>query len=462
MNASSPVKRRVLGALDPNACSPSKARRHEGKPFSSSAQHQKSPTKVKSIAPRQAFATLTSPTRVARVPSVLATPEKDMDAGSRKRRSPTPTFTPAAQDSEPAAKRACLDGTREDTQPRQLESPPPSSWTTRTSGTTRHRSASPDTPSVFDNSAVDNSQVTILTEPDTTAPAPVPAVAPLPTRRTRPRLTREQAREKAEIIRLRLGLASYKVRTGQTDVPLDRLEAQHAQVSSSPPSLPSQRQTQGHSRGPTSVSASFPPPGHASSPPTTTPGAGSRRPLPGAPLRRASSSASVSFEQEAPPSKSVLLEEARLAIARDERRKQQPQEQQQQQQLQQPRHYQHHQQHHQHPPQPQLPRHNHNSHSYNHTHSRTPHHHHHQRRQSEALGMRHDARRYMYGAEPGVPPRPRTAAGVTGLSFSSLSSSASSSFGRRASFVGDDADDREEDLEGRGGAASGLLSLARG
>ena len=30
--------------------------------------------------------------------------------------------------------------------------------------------------------------------------------------------------QKAEILRLRLGLASYKVRTGQTDVPLERLQ----------------------------------------------------------------------------------------------------------------------------------------------------------------------------------------------------------------------------------------------
>ncbi|KAH6841056.1 hypothetical protein B0I37DRAFT_438621 [Chaetomium sp. MPI-CAGE-AT-0009] len=457
MNASSPVKRRVLGALDPNACSPSKVRRHEGKLFSSPAQHQKSPIKMKSVAPRQAFDTVTSPTRGARVLSVSGTPEKEMDAGSRKRRSPTPTLTSAVQDSEPAAKRACLDSTREETQSRRPESPPSSSWTTRTSNTTRHRSASPDTPSVFDNSAADNSQVTILTEPDTTRPTPVPAVAPLPAPRARPRLTREQAREKAEIIRLRLGLASYKVRIGQTDVPLDRLEAQHAKASSST-FPPSQRQTQS---SPTSVSASFPPPGHPSSTSTTTPGAGSRRPLPGAPLRRASSSASVSFEREAAreaaPSRSVLLEEARLAVARDERRQQQ-----QQQQPQQPRDHQHHHQHHPHPHQPQLPRHNHT-----HTHTHNSHHHHHQRRQSEALGTRHDPRRYMYGGEAGVPPRPRTAAGVTGLSSLSASSSSLSaaSFGsRRASLVGGGGD-REgggnEDEEGRGGAASGLLSLAR-
>lgn len=126
MNASSPVKRRVLGALDPNASSPSKAaRRHEGKLFASSVQQQqRSPTKVvKSVMPRPVFVEVTSPTRGARVPSVSVpgTPEKEMEMGgeSRKRRSPTPTLTAApaleSRDGEPAAKRACLDGAREDT-----------------------------------------------------------------------------------------------------------------------------------------------------------------------------------------------------------------------------------------------------------------------------------------------------------------------------------------------------------
>jgi hypothetical protein len=65
----------------------------------------------------------------------------------------------------------------------------------------------------------------------------------------------------------------------------------------------------------------------------------------------------------------------------------------------------------------------------------------------------------MYGAEyAAVPPRPRTAVGVTG--------SSSVSFGRRVSFVDDERNNgrdryEDEDLEGRGGAASGLLSLAR-
>ncbi|KAK7751299.1 hypothetical protein SLS62_006705 [Diatrype stigma] len=106
--------------------------------------------------------------------------------------------------------------------------------------------------SIFDNSAHDISQSTVVTEPDVTppppppapAPAPAPAgivVAPLatlplptlppPAPSQRPAMTREEARQKAEILRLRLGLASYKVRTGQTEVPLERLQ----QTSAPPP-----------------------------------------------------------------------------------------------------------------------------------------------------------------------------------------------------------------------------------
>ena len=75
-----------------------------------------------------------------------------------------------------------------------LQSPPSSTSTTRTTATARHRFASPDSPSVFDTSAADNSQVTILTEPDATGPAPAPTTAAVPPR-PRARLTREQARE---------------------------------------------------------------------------------------------------------------------------------------------------------------------------------------------------------------------------------------------------------------------------
>ncbi|OHE98719.1 hypothetical protein CORC01_05985 [Colletotrichum orchidophilum] len=85
--------------------------------------------------------------------------------------------------------------------------------------TPRTRSVSPDTSAVFDTSAMDTSQnTTILTEPD------AEQARTLPPPRPRRLLTREEARQKAQILRLKLGLANYKLQTGQENVPLDRLQ----------------------------------------------------------------------------------------------------------------------------------------------------------------------------------------------------------------------------------------------
>ncbi|KAK1633576.1 hypothetical protein BDP81DRAFT_396955 [Colletotrichum phormii] len=85
--------------------------------------------------------------------------------------------------------------------------------------TPRTRSASPDTSAVFDTSAMDTSQnTTILTEPD------AEQARTLPPPRPRRLLTREEARQKARILRLKLGLANYKLQTGQENVPLDKLQ----------------------------------------------------------------------------------------------------------------------------------------------------------------------------------------------------------------------------------------------
>ncbi|KAI0005698.1 hypothetical protein F4779DRAFT_597743 [Xylariaceae sp. FL0662B] len=77
------------------------------------------------------------------------------------------------------------------------------------------RSYSPDEWSIFDGAAIDTSQATTITEPDREANPLIPS--------RRAAMTRGETREKAEILRLRLGLASYKLRTGQIDVPLERL-----------------------------------------------------------------------------------------------------------------------------------------------------------------------------------------------------------------------------------------------
>ncbi|KAF5657553.1 hypothetical protein FHETE_10359 [Fusarium heterosporum] len=93
----------------------------------------------------------------------------------------------------PAGKRACL-GRDEDAS---------------------EKSASPDPSSVFDTSANDASWAT-TSDHDTAASAPT-------TTQHTP-LTRQQIRQRAETLRLRLSLANYKVRTGQTTVPLSELQ----------------------------------------------------------------------------------------------------------------------------------------------------------------------------------------------------------------------------------------------
>ncbi|KAM0218833.1 hypothetical protein ACHAQI_001153 [Fusarium lateritium] len=100
--------------------------------------------------------------------------------------------------SAPAGKRACL-GRDEDAS---------------------ERSASPDVSSVFDTSANDASWATTTSDHDTAAAAPTTTQ---PTQQPTP-LTRQQIRQRAETLRLRLSLANYKVRTGQTTVPLSELQ----------------------------------------------------------------------------------------------------------------------------------------------------------------------------------------------------------------------------------------------
>lgn len=99
--------------------------------------------------------------------------------------------------------------------------------------------------------------------------------------------------QKAEILRLRLGLASYKLRTGQTDVPLEQLELQSAAryrrvqacngAGWASSRLQSQLQLQ---RAELAAAAAQAPAGS------------SRRPLPAAPVRRTSDSDEASFSSQ--------------------------------------------------------------------------------------------------------------------------------------------------------------------
>ncbi|KAF3012148.1 hypothetical protein E8E14_002912 [Neopestalotiopsis sp. 37M] len=77
-------------------------------------------------------------------------------------------------------------------------------------------SVSPEPSSIFDNSTVDTSLATCATDVEAEAEADTDTLAPSPPRLPRrPTITRSEARQHAEVLRLRLGLAGYKLRTGQ-------------------------------------------------------------------------------------------------------------------------------------------------------------------------------------------------------------------------------------------------------
>ncbi|KAI1437772.1 hypothetical protein GGR50DRAFT_25547 [Xylaria sp. CBS 124048] len=200
MNTTLPPKRRALASIDTNTRSPLSAPRL-------------SPSKANLTKPKMAL----GPSRV--------------DLGNSLKR-------PIEQESNreapgSAAKKRRLSGLGTMSLPPRDETPAPKDADNAT--TTRLRSTSPEDPSVFDSS-MDNSNVTTITEPEAeaaaaaTAPIPAPAPAPAPATvaiESLPRpghMTREEARRKAEILRLRLGLASYKVKTNQADVPLEKLQ----------------------------------------------------------------------------------------------------------------------------------------------------------------------------------------------------------------------------------------------
>ncbi|KAI1093331.1 hypothetical protein F5B19DRAFT_491659 [Rostrohypoxylon terebratum] len=103
-----------------------------------------------------------------------------------------------------------------------------------------HSVSADEASSILDNSIIDTSQATTtITEPDTEVNIRSP---PISSHRQH-LMSREEARQKAEKLRLRLGLASYKVRTGQTDVPLDQLEARPL-INASKPRRPGQSYVQ--------------------------------------------------------------------------------------------------------------------------------------------------------------------------------------------------------------------------
>ncbi|KAJ2906785.1 hypothetical protein MKZ38_010776 [Zalerion maritima] len=185
MDAPSPVRRRVLETLDGNA----------------------SPRRRDTISKRQqstdtsAALNSGSPNKSRGLPSPL-----------RTRNGTTKTPTPASEWLGPRRKR--LRSKQEGASEKRVFVDAPLS-------TCSCRSASPAASEVFDEShrasmGPDATQDTVVSlEDDHAAPAPAPRRGVL--------VGREETRRRVEKLRLRLGLASYKVRTGQTDLPLDRL-----------------------------------------------------------------------------------------------------------------------------------------------------------------------------------------------------------------------------------------------
>lgn len=224
-----PTKRRVLGSIDVNIQMSPRSSKVSGSPLKKVTSREGTAT-----VPRHASPSPRKPS------SKQATPKKRPLEGGRGSVQPvskklcseftaaTTTEVSAPANVKPVQKHAAVQDVDEDE---------PSA----SQPTAGRRSISPDTSSVFDTSGMNTSQDTTITEPDTDAPititttATAPASTPssvtetpssLPPPPPPPRRvpTREEFRQKAEILRLRLSLATYKVKTGQTDVPLDKLQ----------------------------------------------------------------------------------------------------------------------------------------------------------------------------------------------------------------------------------------------
>ncbi|KAG6365320.1 hypothetical protein INS49_006929 [Diaporthe citri] len=236
-----PTKRRVLGSLDANVqmsprspglgASPlKKASREASREASLSLSRRASPSPRKQAsregAPRKR--PLEEASAALQQPAVKKLCSDDAAAA---------VSAPEANATAPAA---AASGRQQTVQNNDENDPPASQPTT----TGDRRSVSPDASSLFDVSGMNTSQDTTITEPDIDAPitatatAPaastLPAAAPTsslpntlaspPPPQTRRISTREELKQKTEILKLRLSLANYKVQTGQVDVPLDRLQ----------------------------------------------------------------------------------------------------------------------------------------------------------------------------------------------------------------------------------------------
>ncbi|KAK7737725.1 hypothetical protein SLS53_006344 [Cytospora paraplurivora] len=223
-----PTKRRVLGSLDVNVQMSPRSSKVTGSPLKKANSHEAKARSSRNETP--------SPRK--QPVSKEATPKKRaLEEGEGEARGVQPVQKKLCSDSMSATEvsnpttvengQAAAVGPDEDVPPAYQ-------------ATAGRRSISPDASSVFDASVMNTSQDTTITEPDTDAPVttattaaqiPIPFAAtdtltslppPPPPARRIP--TREDFRKKAEILRLRLSLATYKVQTGQADVPLEELQ----------------------------------------------------------------------------------------------------------------------------------------------------------------------------------------------------------------------------------------------
>ncbi|KAI8960193.1 hypothetical protein F5Y11DRAFT_330781 [Daldinia sp. FL1419] len=189
---SSPGKRRVLGSIDVNARSPTAASKYQE-------------FKPKALSPT---------TNLVNNNAIKRPLEQEAVKRNQEHPPTPPTKKQRLSIGEEEAERMPIDeeGRAERDVPRDEDAE-------------NQRSESPEEESSpIDDSAIDITQETVITEPDAEVATIALPTPPAPTRR-RSTMTREEARQKAETLRLRLGLASYKVRTGQTDVSLEQLEA---------------------------------------------------------------------------------------------------------------------------------------------------------------------------------------------------------------------------------------------
>ncbi|KAJ0116524.1 hypothetical protein J7T55_007504 [Diaporthe amygdali] len=229
-----PTKRRVLGSLDVNVQMSPKSPGLAGSPLKrGSREASLSLSHCASPSPRKPASKDVSPKKRPLDEATATQPAvKKLCSDDAAGAVPAPDATDAAA----AGKQQTVQNSDEDE--------PSASQPT----TGDRRSVSPDASSLFDASGMNTSQDTTITEPDLDAPitvtaptvpaapiAPVTAptssisnafVSPLPPPppQTRRITTREELKQKTEILKLRLSLANYKVKTGQVDVPLERLQ----------------------------------------------------------------------------------------------------------------------------------------------------------------------------------------------------------------------------------------------